>query len=99
MSDHALFFRVQISSLHYYNIKDAVNQSEKVQQQTLTCELHVARQRGHRQRPTKDFRAGRFSAFPEIGSVEDSRNSRNNLVRGGGVETGREIWVSVEEWC
>lgn len=70
----------------------------------LTCELHVARKKGHRLRPTIAFGTGgflTFQTFPETGSVEDSRNSRNKLRGGGGggVETGREIWVSVEQWC
>lgn len=39
--------------------------------------------------------------FPETGTVEDSRNFRNEPGQGGGggVETGREIGVSVVEWC
>lgn len=59
---------------------------------------------GRRLRPTTVFGAGSFltfPTFPETGTVEDSRNSRNELWGGGGggVETGREIRVSVVEWC
>lgn len=40
-----------------------------------------------------------FPAFPEIGTVRDSRNFRNDPGGGGGVETGWDIKVSVVEWC
>lgn len=50
-------------------------------------------------RPTTVFGTGSFLTFPETGTVEDSRNFRNEPGGGGGVETGREIRVSVVEWC
>lgn len=73
-------------------------------QEDLTCELHVerARRTGRHLSPAALSGAAgtssAFPAFPETGTVQDSRNLRNEPGGAGGVETGWDIKVSVVEW-
>lgn len=75
------------------------------EREDLTCELHVERRRrtGRHLSPAAVSGAAgsssTFPAFPEIGTVQDSRNFRNEPGGVGGVETGWDIKVSVVEWC
>lgn len=75
------------------------------EREDLTCELHVERPRrtGRHLSPAAVSgvagNSSTFPAFPEIGTVQDSRNFRNEPGGVGGVETGWDIKVSVVEWC